>query len=118
MAKIADLGVAKAIGHNQATKPHSQTPGTLQFMPPETMSVEPCYGKPVDVFSLACITLHVMSHQWPQPRDLLQGSSFFARTEVQRREHYLELCTPSSLRLLVESCLHNEPGERPKISCL
>ena len=86
MAKIADLGVAKAIGHNQATKPHSQTPGTLQFMPPETMSVEPCYGKPVDVFSLACITLHVMSHQWPQPRDLLQGSSFFARTEVQRRE--------------------------------
>ena len=116
IAKIADLGVAKAISHNRAVKAHTQTPGTLQFMPPETMSVEPCYGKPVDVFSLACITLHVMSHQWPQPKDLLQEGSLIAHTEVQRREHYVELCTPSSLKLLVESCLHNEPGERPKIS--
>jgi len=116
VAKIADLGVAKAIGCNQTTKAHTQTPGTLHFMPPETMSVEPCYGKPVDVFSLACITLHVMSLQWPQPKDLLQDGSLIARTEVQRREGYLESCTPSSLRLLVESCLYNEPGERPNIS--
>ena len=117
VAKIGDLGVAKAVGHNPTKKPQSQTPGTLHFMPPETMSVEPCYGKPVDVFSLACITLHVVSHQWPQPRDLFQDG-LIARTEVQRREPYLELCMPSSLRLLVESCLHNKPEERPKISAV
>jgi len=117
IAKIADLGVAKVLDYNQTTKVHTQIPGTLPFMPPETMSIEPCYGKPVDVFSLACITLHVMSHQWPQPKDLLQDS-LVARTEVQRREHYLELCAPSSLRLLVKSCLHNEPVERPKIAAV
>ena len=46
-------------------KTHMQAPGTLHFVPPEALKNKPHYGKPVDVFSLAYVTLHVMSHQWP-----------------------------------------------------
>ena len=42
------------------------------FMPPEALLVRPHYDKPIDVFSLACVALHVMSHQWPEPEDLVQ----------------------------------------------
>ena len=102
VAKIADLGVAKALGHSK-TK-------ILNFMPPEAISAELCYDKAVDVFSLACIILHVLSHHWPQ---LKEDKSL---TEVQRREEYLASCTEPSFKQLVESCLHIDPKQRPEIS--
>ena len=101
VAKIADLGVAKAVEQNRM-RTQTQTPGTLSFMPPEALLVRPRYSKPVDVFSLACVTLHVMSHQWPEPKDLFHEGTMIARTEVQRREEYLKFCT-QPLKQLTES---------------
>ena len=117
VAKIADLGVAKAIGQN-LIKTHTQVPGTPHFMPPEALSIKPRYGKPVDVFSVGCISLHAMSHQWPIPRDQVQLDSLYAMkpiTEVNRREEYLSCCNPDALKQLVEKCLHNNPNYRPTI---
>jgi len=111
IAKIADLGVAKAI----EIKTQTQAPGTLHFMPPETLLVQPRYGKPVDVFSLGCVACHVMSHQWPEPKDLLPEGSLTAITELQRRQNYLLSCT-QPLKQLVESCLQNAPEQRPQVS--
>jgi len=90
-------------------------------MPPEALLVRPRYGKPVDVFSLACITLHVMSHQWPEPKDRVQEDpvtyEMRALKEVERREQYLHGCTfPTGLKPLVESCLHNQPDFRLPVS--
>ena len=115
VAKISDLGTAKFIIHG-GMKTQTQTPGTLHFMPPEALLVKPRYGKPVDVFSLACIILHVMSHQWPEPKDRVPEGTMMVLTEVQRREGYLQSCTPLSLKKLVELCLHNEPIQRPVIT--
>ena len=115
VAKIADLGVAKAIEQNK-TKTQTRAPGTPHFMPPEALLVRPHYDKPVDVFSLACVALHVMSHQWPEPEDLMQEGTMTARTEVHRREKYLQFCTEPSLKLLIQTCLHNMPKSRPTIS--
>ena len=117
VAKIADLGVAKVMNHSQ-TKTQTQVPGTLHFMPPETLLRKPRYGKPVDVFSVGCIACHVMSHQWPEPTDLIPEGSLTALTEVQRRNEYLQLCTEASLKELVESCLCNTPDNRPEISAV
>jgi len=115
-AKLSDFGAAKLImDHNQINK-HTQTPGTLQFMPPEAISVNPCYGKPIDLFSLGCVSLHLMSHQWPQPLDQVQQGTLTALTEVERREKYLKLCTLLSLKQLIVSCLQNEPDQRPEIA--
>ena len=93
-------------------------PGTLDFMPPEALSVKPRYGNPVDMFSLGCVACHVISHQWPEPKDRVAEleNGMIALTEIQRREEYLEVCTELSLKQLVESCLHNKPEKRPEIS--
>ena len=115
VAKIADLGVAKVIQGNKM-KTHTQAPGTTHFMPPEALWNKPRYGKPVDVFSLACITLHVMSHQWPEPKNLLPEGTMTALTEIERRDEYITFCTQPALIELVELCLHNNPGQRPEIS--
>ena len=115
VAKIADLGVAKVIQGNKM-KTHTQAPGTTHFMPPEALWNKPRYGKPVDVFSLACVTLHVMSHQWPEPKNLLPEGTMTALTEIERRDEYITFCTQPALIELVELCLHNNPGQRPEIS--
>ena len=116
VAKIADLGTAKLV-QQSSMNTQMLAPGTLHFMPPEAISVKPRYGKPADVFSLACVILHVMSHQWPTPRDLLvQHYPVIALTEVQRREEFLQLCTPLPLQEMARLCLHNIPEERPLIS--
>ena len=67
VAKISDLGMAKVIppGLQKLT----QAPGTVVFMPPEALSVNPQYGKPIDVFSVGCVCVHVISMEWPIPLD-------------------------------------------------
>ena len=109
VAKIGDVGMAKAIHHDQP-KIYTEASGTDHFMPPEATSIEARYNKPVDVFSLGCIACHVMSHQWPKPKDL-KGTSL----EIQKRELYLKSCTEPSLRKVVESCLNNSTEKRPEI---
>ena len=110
-AKIADLGVAKVIQENKM-----QTPGTPHFMPPEALKSKPHYGKPVDVFSLACVALQVMSHQWPEPKDRVSEDTMTVLTEIQRRDEYITFCTQPALKELIELCLHNKPEQRPEIS--
>ena len=117
IAKIADLGVAKVVQENKM-KTHTQAPGTTHFMPPEALKSKPRYGKPVDVFSLACVALQVMSHQWPEPKDLLLEDSMTALTEMQRRDEYITFCTLPALKQLVELCLNNKPEQRPVISAV
>ena len=117
IAKIGDLGVAKALENNKM-KTHTQTRGTLHFMPPEALLREPHYGKPVDIFSLGCIACHIMSHEWPKPKDCSPEGGITVLTEVQKREEYLLSFAHSSFRQLVESCLDNLPEKRPHISAV
>ena len=111
VAKIADLGMAKVIDRNKMMT-LTQTPGTLHFMPPEALANNPRYGPPVDVFSLACVVLHLMSCKWPEPKDQVVEvkDSLVALTEVQRRDEYLKSTIPT-LRSLITKCLHNKPDQ-------
>ena len=59
VAKISDLGMAKIIPPD--LQKHTQAPGTVVFMPPEALSVNPQYGKPIDIFSVGCVCVHVIS---------------------------------------------------------
>jgi len=113
IAKIADLGVAKVIDNKLRNL--TTQPGTLCFMPPEALVANPQYDLSIDIFSLGCVTCHVISHQWPEPLDLVPIGSLTALTQVQRRVEYLQLFTLSCLRQLTESCLDDSPGQRPKI---
>ena len=120
VAKIADLGMAKVMLSADSQK-HTLAPGTQVFMPPEALedSLEVTYGITIDVFSLGCVCLHVMSMQWPAPKavKLLDSKTnkIVALTELQRRENYLTCMIFQqfpTLVTLVSQCLHDFPKER------
>ena len=113
VAKISDLGMAKAIP--PGLQRHTQAPGTVVFMPPEALSVNPQYGKPIDVFSVGCVCVHVINMEWPTPLDKI-GAHNVILSEVQRRERYLtKLAKYPLLERLVRQCLQDKPEQRPVI---
>ena len=121
VAKIGDLGVAKIIkADSRATQSVlTKVPGTADFMPPESFGNRPVYGIPLDVFSYGGIMLFVATHQWSTPSIQVEfdpvTKNLVARTEVERRQIYLDEMTGDAewLKPLVESCLSNDPSERP-----
>ncbi|XP_065911622.1 probable serine/threonine-protein kinase kinX isoform X2 [Dysidea avara] len=119
-AKIADLGVAKLIDPD-GTRSHTLAPGTLYFLPPEATSTRPQYGKPVDVFSLGCVMIHLMTHEWPEPAvethyDEVLGKKVVL-SEVERRQLYLDrILEPRVLKDLILLCLHDSSKLRPVIA--
>ena len=121
VAKISDLGVAKVIKAD-SRKTMTKAPGTVDFMPPETLTKQPEYGTPMDVFSFAGIILHTFSQQWPTPSEQTQFDPKTRRKvallEVERRQQYLDKMRGEAgvLRPLVEECLDDDPAVRPTIT--
>ena len=121
VAKISDLGVAKVIKAD-SRKTMTKAPGTVDFMPPESLANSPVYGPPMDVFSFAGIILHTFNQQWPRPTEAIQYDSktrkMMALSEVERRQQYLDKMIGEAevLRPLVEECLDYDPAVRPTIA--
>ena len=121
IAKISDLGVAKAI---QADSRNTKTraPGTVDFMPPEALLEIPEYGPSLDVFSYGGVILHVVNQEWPNPLHYVmtdpKTGKLVGLSEVQRRHQHIEKLTTTlaDLKPLVEKCLHNHPSRRLPIS--
>jgi len=123
VAKISDLGVAKVIKAD-SRKTMTKVPGTVDFMPPETLTKRPDYGPPMDVFSFAGIVLHTFTQQWPSPTEQVQFDyktrKMVALSEVERRQQYLDKMRGEAevLRPLVEECLDYDPTVRPTITAV
>ena len=121
VAKISDLGVAKVIKAD-SRKTMTKAPGTVDFMPPESLTNSPIYGPPMDVFSFAGIMLHTFNQQWPRPTEQVQFDpktrKMIALSEVERRQQYLDnmIGVAEVLRPLVEECLDYDPLVRPNIA--
>ena len=124
VAKIADLGVAKAFDPKITRQEQlTQAPGTAAFMPPEALQSNPQYGPPLDVFSLGCVCIHLVSMKWPTPAgskqmDETTGKTMCSQmTEFQQRKEFLVKFNqlPPELKNLVEQCLKDSPVDRPPI---
>ena len=121
VAKISDLGVAKAIKAD-SRKTMTKAPGTVDFMPPEALDDTPEYGPSMDVFSFAGIILHTFNQQWPCPSKNVKFNSktrkMMALSEVERRQQYLDKMIGEAkvLKPLVEECLDYDPAVRPTIA--
>ena len=113
VAKIGDLGMSNIIPSGLPRL--TQAPGTTAFMPPEALCNDPKYGTSIDVFSVGCVCIHVISLQWPTPLNKIDANKAIL-SEIKRREIYFaSLVKFSSLKLLVEQCLQDEPKNRPVI---
>ena len=121
VAKISDLGVAKVIKAD-SRKTMTKAPGTVDFMPPESLTNSPVYGPPMDVFSFAGIILHTFNQWWPSPTKNMKFGpktrKMTAMSEVERRQQYLDKMIGEAevLRPLVKECLHCDPAVRPTIA--
>ena len=127
IAKISDLGIARVLKpHTDTRKTRSkftQVPGTLDFMAPETFYDNPAYDTSIDVFSFAGLALHLMCEEWPSPTHPTQidakTGKLIAFTEVERRQKYFDKMNGKisiALKPLLESCLDNDPSQRPAIT--
>ena len=123
-AKIADLGNARMVEPHRLNKTMSTAPGTLVYMPPETIRVQPRYDAKLDMFSFGHLSLYTAIHEFPN--DLLPSTypdpsnadNVKGRSEVQRREPYMtklykEFGKEHPLVKLIRQCLHNAPQSRP-----
>ena len=120
VAKISDLEVAKVIKAD-SRKTMTKVPGTVDFIPPESLGNSPVYGPPMDVFSFAGIILHTFNQQWPSPIEQVQFDPSTRKrvvlSEVERRQQYLDKMIGEAevLRPLVEECLDDDYAVRPTI---
>ena len=102
----------------------TKAPGTVDFMPPESLTDSPVYGPPMDVFSFAVIILHTFNQQWPRPTEQVQFDPNTRRKvallEVERRQQYLDKMIGEAevLRPPVEECLDDDPVMRPTIATI
>ena len=119
IAKIGDLGAARAISSMQNMGKLTKVPGTIAFMPPEAFEDVPKYDSSLDVFSYGGVILFVGSHKWPTPTAPRKydpvSNKLVALTEVQRRQEYLDQMEGGmkDLKELVEECLNYDPSRRP-----
>ena len=123
-AKIADFGNAQIMDLDPDTTPETFTslPGTREYMPPEAEGGSAKYDPSLDVFSFGHLSLFtiIQSPVHPLlPPTYVNDEGLHARSEVKRREQYLDkaeqlLGEKHPLVVLVKQCLHNYPAQRPQ----
>ena len=123
-AKIADFGNARIMDLDPETTPETFTslPGTRDYMPPEAEGGSTKYDPSLDVFSFGHLMLFtiIQSPVHPLlPSTYTDDEGLHARSEVKRREQYLDkaeqiLGEEHSLVVLIKQCLHNYPARRPQ----
>ena len=117
-AKIADLGLAKAL-ETITTQRMSTVPGTLAYMPPEATQHNPVYTDKLDVFSFGCVILYTVTQEFPDPTNQFEASNlddavFLKISEYKRRGKYMtKMERYPHLTYLVSACLKDDPEYRP-----
>ena len=127
-AKIADFGNARIMDLDPETTPETFTslPGTLDYMPPEAQGGSAKYDPSLDVFSFGHLSLFtiIQSPVHPLlPSTYIDDEGLHARSEVKRREQYIEKAEQlfgrkHSLVVLVKECFQNRPALRPRTADL
>ena len=118
-AKISDFGTARLLENDSAGAPEmTGKPGTIDFMPPESFTINPVCDTSIDEFSYGVMMIHAFSGKWPAPEVgptyTKPDGTVIAATEVDRRKTLLDgIGRDHPLMDLILKCLHNYPPARP-----
>ena len=126
-AKIADLGVARMVNIQPGQLAATMTagPGNNLYMPPETVQEEGAtrYNTAIDIFSFGVVSLFTLTQTFPKdlkPHNYLDPRTrrIVGRSEIERREHYIQLMQVAlgethPLVKLTLDCLEYLPEDRP-----
>ena len=122
-AKLTDFGMSKMVDINPRMTRNKQTmcPGTLAFMPPETLLSKPIYSDKIDVFSTGVLMVQIVTRKFPNPgdahrlvRDPKYGRIHVAIPELERRHgDLLGVYLTHPLRPIALDCIKDDEGDRP-----
>ena len=122
-SSINGLGIAKIMKADSKSMHTKVSAGTKDFMSPGyLLSDNPTYGTSLDIFSFACVVLHVINQEWPTPKAQVeldpQTGKPMALNEVERRQTLVDKMKDKSgvLKYLVKVCLDSIPSKRPGIT--
>ena len=120
-AKISDLGVAKILNLTPLQLSRmTRAPGTLAYMPPEALSIQPRYDTRIDEFSYGVLMIHVLCGQWPFPCEPVRvnpqnRAELLPLSEAERRNQYLQdIGYAHVLMGLILRCVSNDPERRAR----
>ena len=122
-AKVTDFGMSKLAGAAPRMTPLTMCPGTLAYMPPETLNEPPIYTKKLDCFSEGVIMIQVCTRLWPEPGPCTKtvpfpasptGVTLMPVPESERRKNHIDMidCDHGLLPIAMD-CLHYQENERP-----
>ena len=130
-AKLTDFGMSKMVDINPRMSRNkiSQTtcPGTLAYMPPETLLGKPVYSSKIDIFSTGVLMIQIITRKFPSPSDShnavedpkYKKKIFVPVPECERRASDLRrVFMTHPLRSIALECIKDEEADRPKATIL
>ena len=86
-AKIADVGVAKAVDiRAQQAASHTTNPGQMYYMPPEALKAKASCTPKLDIFSFGHLALYTVNQKFPEVYDVTDSLTMKMKEEgtIQR----------------------------------
>ena len=120
-AKVTDFGMSKLAGAAPSMTPLTMCPGTLAYMPPESLREPLKYTKKLDCFSEGVMMIQVCTRLWPEPGPRTQlvpdsrsptGTMEMPVLETERRKNHIDLIDPSHALLPIAMDCLNTKRER------
>ena len=125
VAKISDFGNCCIVDIDPACSSKFQSTINVRssvYMPPEASSLSPKFNRKLDIFSFGNLALFTCTQVFPenilQPTFYDDDGNVFPRTEVRRRQEYIDLLKEPldkapDVIMLIKQCLDYRPEERP-----
>jgi serine/threonine protein kinase len=98
-AKICSFGSAIVLTVDSDKQHLDAFPGTILYMPPEAMTVDPKYNENLDSFSFGVLTVEILTRLVPQPHN--------------RQDHIKKIALEHPLRKTALDCLEVKASLRP-----
>ncbi len=114
-AKITDVGVAKLMdAQAMMASRHTQVPGQMFYMPPETRFEKAVCSPKLDIFSFGHLTLHLIIGDFPKVYEIPHSERREGFVEQQKRKLSLEVMgNDHCMYDLTMKCLMDDPRRRP-----
>ena len=117
-AKIADVGVAKAVDiRAQQAAAHTQTPGQQFYMPPEALEEKASCTPKLDIFSFGHLALYTANQEFPLVAyRVTQTLEMQRQGTIERAKRQKALDTVGEghcLYPIISDCLFDNPDQRP-----
>ena len=109
--KLADFGIAKAVGGTSQLTQAGSVLGTAAYLAPEQATGSDV-GPPADMYGLGVVTYQLLAGRLPYEASSLTELALLQQREYPIRLDEISTEVPTALALAVEKALALDPGER------